>query len=66
MMGSLPVLGKLASVKTVVRQRKLNRGRRKPFLVVAALAAVLRGKPGRNAGDNDDTTRQLSGRLVSP
>jgi hypothetical protein len=30
--------------------------------VVAALATVTRGQPGRNAGDNDDTTRPLSGR----
>ena len=36
----------------------------KPPLVVAALAPVLRGKPGRNAGDKDDTTRHLSGRSV--
>jgi hypothetical protein len=35
---------------------------RKPSLVVAALATVLRGQPGRNAGDNDDTTRHLSER----
>ena len=34
------------------------------FLVVAALAPVLRGQPGRNPGDNDDTTRHLSGRSV--
>jgi len=36
----------------------------KPVLVVAALAPVLRGQPGRNAGDKDDTTRHLSGRSV--
>jgi hypothetical protein len=35
---------------------------RKPFLVVTALAPVLRGQPGRNPGDNDDTTKHLSGR----
>ena len=34
------------------------------FLVVTALATVLRGQAGRNAGDNDDTTRHLSGRSV--
>ena len=33
----------------------------KPFLVVAALAPVLRGQTGRNAGDKDDTTRLISG-----
>ena len=33
-------------------------------LVVAALAPMLRGYPGRNLGDNDDTTRHLSGRSV--
>ena len=33
-------------------------------LVVAALAPVLRGQSGRNAGDNDDTTRHLLGRSV--
>jgi hypothetical protein len=33
-------------------------------LVVAALAPVLRGNPGRNPGDNDDTTRHLPGRSV--
>ena len=36
----------------------------KPSLVVTALAPVLRGQPGRNPGDNDDTTRHLSGRSV--
>jgi hypothetical protein len=40
--------------------------RRKLSLVVAALSTVLLGQPGRNLGDNDDTTRQLSGRLVPP
>jgi hypothetical protein len=35
-----------------------------PALVVAALAPMLRGQPGRNLGDNDDTTRHLSGRSV--
>jgi len=35
-----------------------------PALVVAALAPVLRWQPGRNPGDNDDTTRHLSGRSV--
>ncbi len=30
-------------------------------LVVAALFPMLRGQPGRNLGDNDDTTRHLSG-----
>ena len=35
-----------------------------PSLVVAALAPVLRGQKGRNPGDNDDTTRHLSGRSV--
>jgi hypothetical protein len=34
------------------------------ILVVAALALVLRGQAGRNAGDNDDTTRHLSERSV--
>ena len=29
--------------------------------MVAALAPVLRGQRGRNAGDNDDTTKHLSG-----
>jgi hypothetical protein len=29
--------------------------------VVAALAPVLRRKPGRNAGDKDDTTNVLVG-----
>ena len=38
--------------------------RRSPALVVAALAPVLRGQPGRNPGDNDVTTRHLSGRSV--
>jgi hypothetical protein len=38
--------------------------RRKPSLVVAALAPVLRWKPGRNSGDNGDTTRHLTGRSV--
>jgi hypothetical protein len=38
--------------------------RRKPFLVVTALGPVLRGQPGRNPGDKDDTTRHLSGRSV--
>ena len=33
-------------------------------LVVAALSTVLRGQPGRNPVDNDDTTRHLSGRSV--
>jgi hypothetical protein len=33
-------------------------------MVVAALAPMLRGKLGRNPGDNDDTTRPLSGRSV--
>ena len=37
---------------------------RKSSLVVAALGAVLRGQPGRNPGNNDNTTRQLSGRSV--
>jgi len=32
--------------------------------VVAALATGLRGQLGRHAGDNDDTTRHLSGRSV--
>jgi hypothetical protein len=36
----------------------------KPFLVVAALPTVLRGQPGRNPADNDDTTRHLAGRSV--
>ena len=36
----------------------------KPVLVVTALAPVLRGQPGRNAEDKDDTTRHLSGRRV--
>ena len=31
---------------------------------MTALAPVLRGKPSRNAGDKDDTTRHLSGRSV--
>ena len=35
-----------------------------PVLVVAALAPMLRGQPGRNLGDNDGTTRHLSGRRV--
>ena len=35
--------------------------RRKPFLVVTAFSPVLRGLAGRNHGDNDDTTRHLSG-----
>jgi hypothetical protein len=34
------------------------------FLVVAALAPVLRGLLGRNPGANDDTTRHLLGRSV--
>jgi hypothetical protein len=34
------------------------------MLVVTALATVLRGQPGRNAGANDDTTRHLSGRSI--
>jgi hypothetical protein len=38
--------------------------KRKLSLVVTALAPVLRGRPGRNPGDNDDTTRHLSGRSV--
>jgi hypothetical protein len=33
-------------------------------LVVAALAPALRGQVGGNPGDNDDTTRHLSGRSV--
>ena len=32
--------------------------------MVAALAPALRGQPGRNPGDKDDTTRHLSGRSV--
>jgi hypothetical protein len=36
----------------------------KLFLVVAALVPVLRGRLGRNPGNNDDTTRHLSGRSV--
>jgi len=36
----------------------------KPALVVATFSPVLRGKPGRNAGDNGDTTRHLSGRSI--
>jgi hypothetical protein len=32
-----------------------------PALVVAALFPMLRGQPGRNLGDNDGTTRHLSG-----
>jgi hypothetical protein len=36
----------------------------KPPLVVAASATVLRGQPGRNPGDNGDTTGHLSGRSV--
>jgi hypothetical protein len=39
-------------------------GRDYIILVVTALAPVLRGQPGRNAGANDDTTRHLSGRSV--
>jgi hypothetical protein len=39
---------------------------RKPSLVVAALAPVLRGQDGRNPGANDDTTRHLLGRSVLP
>jgi hypothetical protein len=35
-----------------------------PNLVVTALAPMLRGQPGRNLGDNDGTTRHLSGRSV--
>jgi hypothetical protein len=38
--------------------------RRKPSLVVAALATVLRGQPGRNLGANDDTGTR-SGETVS-
>jgi hypothetical protein len=40
-----------------------NREQRKPFLVVA-LTPVLRWQEGRNPGDNDDTTKHLSGRSV--
>lgn len=32
--------------------------------MVAALSPVLRGEPGRNPDDNDDTTKHLSGRSV--
>jgi len=35
-----------------------------PALVVAALAPMLRWQPGRNPGNNSDTTRHLSGRSV--
>jgi len=51
------------------RQPKLTPLKR-PFLyafislVVAASAPGLRGKPGRNAGDKDDTTRHLSWQSV--
>jgi len=38
----------------------------KPSLVVTALSPISRGQPGRNLGDNDDTTRHLSGRPVPP
>ena len=38
--------------------------RRKLSLAVAALSTALRGQPGRNPGDNDDTTRHFSGRSV--
>jgi hypothetical protein len=39
-------------------------GRAEIILVVTALAPVLRGWTGRNAGANDDTTRHLWGRSV--
>jgi hypothetical protein len=44
--------------------RPKRRNWRKPSLVVAALAPMLRGQAGRNLGDNDDTTRHLLGRSV--
>jgi hypothetical protein len=34
------------------------------LLVVVALSPVLRWEPGRNPGDNDNTTRHLSGRSI--
>jgi len=34
------------------------------ILVVGALAPVLRGKPGRNPGDADAMTRDLSWRSI--
>jgi uncharacterized protein (DUF433 family) len=45
-------------------QIQSKRNWRKRSLVVAALSTVLRGQPGRNPVDNDDTTRHLSGRSV--
>jgi hypothetical protein len=43
---------------------EVSRKWRKPSLVVTALLPVLRGQPGRNPGNNDGTTRHLSGRSV--
>jgi hypothetical protein len=34
--------------------------------VVAALSPMLQGHRGRKPGNNDGTTRHLSGRLVPP
>ena len=34
------------------------------YLLVTGLAPMLRGQQGRNLGDNDDTTRHLSGSIA--
>jgi hypothetical protein len=52
------------SAEMKAKKRKRDHERRSLALVVAALATVLRGQPGRNPVDNDDTTRHLSGRSV--
>jgi hypothetical protein len=51
----------LAGGQRFVNTSQSKRKQRKPFLVVAALSPMLRGQAGRNLGDNDDTTRHLSG-----
>jgi hypothetical protein len=56
----LPVTDSGISNNTTQNQRKLG----KLSLVVTALAPMLRGRQGRNLGDNDGTTRHLSGRSV--
>jgi hypothetical protein len=47
--------------KCLPRQEAQADERRSPALVVTALTPMLRGQPGRNPGDNDGTTRHLSG-----
>ena len=52
------------ALRRQVFKQKVDRN--KSFLVVAALSPMLQGHRGRKPGNNDGTTRHLSGRLVPP